>query len=60
VTAKLQKAVQASLRDPELNDRLKVLDITADYAAAAELQARVLSDIKNWGAFIESKGLKGR
>jgi len=60
VMGKLQKAVQVSLQNPELNDRLKALDITADYAAGPELQARVLRDIKNWSAFIESKGLKGR
>lgn len=60
LTVKLQKAVQASLQNPELNDRLKALDITPDYMPGAELRARVVSDIKNWSAFIESKGLKGR
>jgi len=60
VTARLQKAVYVSLQNPELNDRLKALDITADYRAGTELHARVVSDIKNWSAFIESKGLKGR
>ena len=60
MTGKLQKAVQTSLQNPELNDRLKVLDITADYATGSELQARVVRDIKNWSTFIESKGLKGR
>ena len=60
LTAKLQKAVQASLQNPELNDRLKALDITPDYMPGAELRTRVVSDIKNWSAFIESKGLKGR
>ena len=60
VTARLQKAVYVSLQNSELNDRLMALDITADYRASTELHARVVSDIKNWSAFIESKGLKGR
>jgi len=36
------------------------LDITPEFGAAPVLQARVLKDIKNWGAFIEAKGLKGQ
>jgi tripartite-type tricarboxylate transporter receptor subunit TctC len=60
VTAKLQKAVQASLKDPELVERLKALDITPEYAGGPELKARVANDIKNWTAFIQSAGLKGR
>jgi tripartite-type tricarboxylate transporter receptor subunit TctC len=60
VTAKLQKAIQAALQTPELRDRLKSLDITPAYAGGAELHARVVSDVKNWGAFIEAKGLKGQ
>ena len=58
VTAKLQNAIQAALKTPELSGRLKALDITPDYAPGPELQKRVVSDIKNWGAFIEAKGLK--
>ena len=60
VTAKLQKAIKASLETPELKERLKALDITPEYAAGPELGARVVSDVKNWGAFIEAKGLKGQ
>ena len=60
VTAKLQKAIKASLETPELKERLQKLDITPDYAAGPELHARVVSDVKNWGAFIEAKGLKGQ
>jgi tripartite-type tricarboxylate transporter receptor subunit TctC len=60
VTAKLQKAIQAALQEPELGERLKSLDIAPDYAPGPELHARVVSDVKNWGAFIESNGLKGQ
>jgi len=60
VTAKLQKAIQASLEMPELKERLKALDIAPEYAAGPELAKRVASDIKNWGAFIEATGLKGQ
>jgi len=60
VTAKLQKAIHASLETPELKERLKTLDIAPEYAAGPELAKRVASDIKNWGAFIEAAGLKGQ
>ena len=60
VTAKLQKAIQAALQTSELKDRLKSLDITPEYAPGPKLHALVVSDVKNWGAFIESKGLKGQ
>jgi tripartite-type tricarboxylate transporter receptor subunit TctC len=60
VAAKLQKAIQFALKQPELLERLKSLDIAPDYAPGPELHALVVSDVKNWGAFIESKGLKGQ
>jgi tripartite-type tricarboxylate transporter receptor subunit TctC len=60
VIATLQKAIQTALADPALSERLKSLDITPEYGAASVLQARVLTDVKNWGAFIEAKGLKGQ
>jgi tripartite-type tricarboxylate transporter receptor subunit TctC len=60
VIATLQKAIQTALADPALSERLKSMDITAEYGAAPVLRARVLSDVKNWGAFIEAKGLKAQ
>ncbi len=57
VTAKLQKAVQTALADPQLSERLKSLDISPEYGASPVLRARVLSDVKNWRSFIEAKGL---
>jgi tripartite-type tricarboxylate transporter receptor subunit TctC len=60
VIEKLQKAIQTALADPQLSERLKSLDITPDYGSGPVLRARVLTDIKNWGAFIEAKGLKGQ
>ncbi len=60
VIEKLQKAIQIALADPQLSERLKSLDITPEYGPGPVLRARVLTDIKNWGAFIEAKGLKGQ
>jgi tripartite-type tricarboxylate transporter receptor subunit TctC len=60
VIEKLQKAIQTALADPALIERLKGLDITPEFGGAPVLRARVLSDVKNWGAFIEAKGLKGQ
>jgi tripartite-type tricarboxylate transporter receptor subunit TctC len=60
VTAKLRQAIKASLESPELKERLKALDIAPEYAGGPELGARVVSDVKNWGAFIQAAGLKGQ
>jgi tripartite-type tricarboxylate transporter receptor subunit TctC len=60
VTAKLQQAIKASLESPQLKERLKALDIAPEYAGGPELGARVVSDVKNWGAFIQAAGLKGQ
>jgi tripartite-type tricarboxylate transporter receptor subunit TctC len=60
VTAKLQKAMKDSLADPQLSERLKALDIQADFQPADVLEKRVVSDVKNWSAFIASAGLKGQ
>ena len=57
---KLQKAVQTAMNDPDLKGKLSALDITPEYASGPELQKRVITDMKNWRAFIEAKGLKGR
>jgi tripartite-type tricarboxylate transporter receptor subunit TctC len=60
VRAKVQTAIQAALADPVLSERLKGLDITPEYGGASVLKARVLSDVKNWTAFIDANGLKGQ
>jgi len=60
VIEKLQKAIQASLDDPELKGKLSALDITPEYASGSDLHKRVIVDIRNWSDFIEAKGLKGR
>jgi tripartite-type tricarboxylate transporter receptor subunit TctC len=59
-TGKLQKAIQIALETTALKERLKSLDITPAYADGKELHARVVRDVKNWGAFIKDQGLKGQ
>ncbi len=60
VKTKIQQSVQKALTDPTLAERLKGLDITPEYGDSTVLAARLAKDIKNWGAFIEEKGLKGQ
>ncbi len=60
ISARLQKAIQTALQEPELKKRLESLDITPEFAPGADLQKLVVRDIKNWTAFIQSKGLKGQ
>jgi tripartite-type tricarboxylate transporter receptor subunit TctC len=60
ILARLQKAIQTALQEPELKKRLESLDITPEFAPGADLQKLVVRDIKNWTVFIQSKGLKGQ
>ena len=59
VTAKLQKAIKASLETPELKERLKALDITPEYAAGPELGRARGQRRQKLGRFIEATGSKG-
>jgi tripartite-type tricarboxylate transporter receptor subunit TctC len=58
VKAKLEQAIQHAIQSPALRERLDALDITPDFAPTATLEARLASEIKNWGNFIEAKGIK--
>jgi tripartite-type tricarboxylate transporter receptor subunit TctC len=58
VKTKLEKAIEHAIRSPTLRERLDALDITPDFAPGATLQTRLQSEIKNWKAFIEAKGIR--
>jgi tripartite-type tricarboxylate transporter receptor subunit TctC len=60
ITARLQKGIQTALADPQFKERLKSLDIEPDFAPGPVLHQRVISDVKNWGAFIKAAGLHGQ
>jgi tripartite-type tricarboxylate transporter receptor subunit TctC len=58
VKTKLEKAIEHAIGSPTLRERLDALDITPDFAPGTTLQTRLQSEIKNWKAFIEAKGIR--
>jgi tripartite-type tricarboxylate transporter receptor subunit TctC len=58
VKGKLENAIKQALQSPALRERLDALDITPDFAGGPTLQARLVSEIRNWKDFIEAKGIK--
>lgn len=56
--AKLDKAVATVMADPKVRERLARLDITPEHAPAAMLNAKLSSEIRNWGAFVDAKNIK--
>jgi len=46
------------MADPTVRERLAKLDITPEYAPGPALQAKLASEIRNWSAFVDAKGIK--
>jgi len=55
---RLERAVQNVMADPTVRERLARLDIAPEYAPGPALQAKLASEIKNWSAFVDAKGIK--
>ena len=60
IRMKIEKAVQRTLADPSVREKLAGLDVTADFGNGAVLEKQLANEIKNWKTFIEAKGLKGQ
>lgn len=58
VKTKWAQAIGKIMNDPKTQERLLKLDITPDVVPADALQAKLASEIKNWTAFIDAKGIK--
>ena len=56
--ARLERAVQTVTADATVRERLAKLDITPEYAPGPVLQAKLASEIRNWSAFVDAKGIK--
>ena len=56
--AKLDKSVSTVMSDPKVRERLAKLDVAPEYAPGAALSAKLSSEIRNWTAFIDAKGIK--
>jgi tripartite-type tricarboxylate transporter receptor subunit TctC len=58
VKAKLDKAVSATLANPQVRERLAKLDIEPAYAPGSELKVKLENEITNWTKFIDEHGIK--
>ena len=58
VREKLEKAFQSVMANPAVRERLAKVDTNSTFAPGAALRAKLESEIKNWSAFIDAKGIK--
>ena len=58
VKSKLERAAATVMTDPRVRERLATLDITPDFAPAPVLRNRLETEIGNWTAFIDARGIK--
>ena len=58
VREKLEKAFQSVMANPAVRERLAKVDTNSTFAPGAVLRAKLESEIKNWSAFIDAKGIK--
>ena len=57
VKAKLQGAIQAMLDDPAAQQRLSAIEVAPEFAEAQEMGSVLDSEITNWSAYIEARGI---
>jgi tripartite-type tricarboxylate transporter receptor subunit TctC len=58
IKAKLQKAIQDTMANPAVRERLIKVDTDPSFAPAPALRVKLENEIKNWSKFIDAKGIK--
>jgi tripartite-type tricarboxylate transporter receptor subunit TctC len=58
IKAKLEKAFQTVMADPNVRARLAKVDTDPSFQPGPELRAKLENEVKNWSAFIDAKGVK--
>jgi tripartite-type tricarboxylate transporter receptor subunit TctC len=58
VKTKLEQTLSKMMAEPKLDARLAKIDITPTFIPAAQMQAKLKSEIANWTRFIDAKGIK--
>jgi tripartite-type tricarboxylate transporter receptor subunit TctC len=58
IRAKIEKALQATMSNPVVRDRLAKVDTDPSYAPGPALTAKLEREINNWSKFIDAKGIK--
>jgi tripartite-type tricarboxylate transporter receptor subunit TctC len=58
VKAKIEKAFETVMADPNVRARLAKVDTDASFAPGPALRAKLENEIKNWSTFIDAKGIR--
>ena len=58
IQAKLEKALQTTMANPVVRERLLKVDTDPSFAPGPALKVKLEDEIKNWSKFIDAKGIK--
>ena len=58
IKAKIQKAIQDTMANPVVRERLARVDTDPSFAPGPALKIKLENEIKNWSKFIDAKGIK--
>jgi tripartite-type tricarboxylate transporter receptor subunit TctC len=58
IRAKLEKALQTTMANPVVRERLIKVDTDPSFAPGPALKAKLENEIKNWSKFIDAKGIE--
>lgn len=58
VKAKIEKAIQTTMANPAVRERLIKVDTDPSFASGPALKVKLENEIKNWAVFIDAKGIK--
>jgi tripartite-type tricarboxylate transporter receptor subunit TctC len=58
IRSKLEKALQATMANPVVRERLAKVDTDPSFAPGPALRAKLEREITNWSKFIDAKGIK--
>ena len=58
IRAKVEKAVQATMANPAVRERLMKVDTDPSFAPGPALRTKLENEINNWSKFIDAKGIK--
>jgi len=58
IRAKLEKALQTTMANPAVRERLIRVDTDPSFAPGPALKAKLENEIANWSKFIDSRGIK--
>jgi tripartite-type tricarboxylate transporter receptor subunit TctC len=58
IRAKIERALQTTMANPAVRERLLKVDTDPLFAPGPALKAKLENEIRNWSKFIDAKGIK--